>query len=168
MTIHDTNPFADPDPDPLRRLRGRLGGRVSLWTTGEGADRAGLTVSSLLVATGDPGHVLGLLDPDSDLVAHLERTGTAVVQLLDQGDRELAEAFAGLSPAPGGVFRLAAWEQTPWGPRLATAGSWAGVRVVSADTEVGWSMLVDTVVEHVTLDDADEDPLHHRRGRYVR
>ena len=36
MTIHDTHPFADPDPDPARRLRGRLTGTVALLT----ADRA--------------------------------------------------------------------------------------------------------------------------------
>ena len=32
MTIHDTHPFADPHPDPVRRFRGRLGGAVTLWT----------------------------------------------------------------------------------------------------------------------------------------
>ena len=47
------NPFAGAD-DPVRRFRGRLGGAVSLWTTGEGAARTGLTVSSLMVANGEP------------------------------------------------------------------------------------------------------------------
>ena len=40
MTIHSTHPFADPDPDPSRRLRGRLTGTVALLTS----DGAGLTV----------------------------------------------------------------------------------------------------------------------------
>lgn len=168
MTIHTDHPFADPDPDPVRRLRGRLGGRVSLWTSGTGADRAGLTVSSLLVATGEPGHVLGLLDPDSDLAETLLDTGVGVVHLLDQPHRDLAEAFAGLTPAPGGPFRLADWEQTAWGPRLLDAGTWAGVRVAAAPQPVGWSVLVDAVLDHVVLDEDDAAPLHHRRGRYVR
>ena len=43
VTIHTTHPFADPDARPARRLRGRLGGAVTLWTAGAGADRAGLT-----------------------------------------------------------------------------------------------------------------------------
>ena len=38
MTIHSGHPFADPEPDPVRRLRGRLGGAVTLWTTGDGRD----------------------------------------------------------------------------------------------------------------------------------
>ena len=37
MTIHSRHPFADPEPDEVRRFRGRLGGAVTLWTTGEGA-----------------------------------------------------------------------------------------------------------------------------------
>ena len=34
MTIHATHPFADPEPDPARRFRGRLGGTATLWTAG--------------------------------------------------------------------------------------------------------------------------------------
>ena len=39
MTIHTEHPFLDPEPDPVRRLRGRLGGAVTLWTAGD-ADAA--------------------------------------------------------------------------------------------------------------------------------
>ena len=63
MTIHSTHPFADPDPDPARRLRGRLGGAVSLWTAGEPEETrgwAGLTVSSLMLAGGEPARLLAL------------------------------------------------------------------------------------------------------------
>jgi flavin reductase (DIM6/NTAB) family NADH-FMN oxidoreductase RutF len=174
MSIHREHPFADPEPqrDPVRRLRARLGGTVSLWTTGSGAGRAGLTVSSLLVAPGSPGRVLGLLDPDSDLVAALDRTGTAVVQLLQWRHRDIADAFAGVAPAPGGPFRLAEWEQTAWGPLLPDASAWAGVRLTTSRRAVGWSVLVEAEVEHVELagDAGDEPsgPLVHRRGRYLR
>ena len=70
MTIHTEHPFDTPDEDrdQVRRLRGRVGGTVSLWTSGAGIERAGLTVSSYLVATGDPGRVVGLLHPDADLL----------------------------------------------------------------------------------------------------
>lgn len=168
MTIHASHPFEDPDGerDQARRLRARLGGAVSLWTTGTGADRAGLTVSSLMVAGGEPARVLALLDPDADLTERLRETGLGVVHLLQWAHRDLADAFAGVAPAPGGPFRLAEWVDTDHGPRLATAPTWALVRLESA-SDAGWSTLVSCTIEQVVVGD-DTDPLVHRRGRYVR
>ncbi|WZH52860.1 MAG: flavin reductase [Nocardioides alkalitolerans] len=185
MTIHSTHPFADPHRDPFRALRGRLGGVVTLWTAGGaggggggggGGDRAGLTVTSLMVANGEPGRVLGLLDPDADLTLALEETERGVVQLLRWRHRDLAEMFAGVAPAPGGVFRHGDFADGPAGPRLTDAAGWAEVRLESA-VDVGWSRLVTCVVEAVELADegtsdgsADSADalLVHRRGRYAR
>ena len=177
MTIHQGHPFAEPEPerDPVRRFRGRLGSSVTLWTSGTGGDRAGLTVSSVLVALGEPGRVLGLVDPDSDLAAAVAEAGTATVQLLAWEHRDLADAFAGVAPAPGGPFRLGSWTQTTWGPVLDGVTAWAGVRMREPGREVGWSLLLDGEVEHVEIrpDDAEGagsagDPLVSRRGRYLR
>jgi len=165
VTIHAEHPFRDPEPDPVRRFRGRVGGTVSLWTSGEGGDRAGLTVTSFVVAAGEDARALALLDPDADLTERLLATGRAVVHLLGREHRDLAEMFAGTAPAPGGMFRQAEFVTTEWGPRLTTAGTWAGVRLESQQ-EVGWSMLVTTVLEHLEIG-ADDEPLQHRRGRYV-
>lgn len=167
MTIHSEHPFADAVEDPVRRFRGRLGGGVSLWTSGTEARRAGLTVTSLLVAHGQPAHVLGALDPDSDLAEVAAETGTVVVQLLEWQHRDLAEAFAGLAPAPGGVFRLGAWEQTEWGPVLRTASAWVGLRLQEPSRTIGWSLLLDGTMERVWLGETTA-PLVHRRGRYLR
>jgi flavin reductase (DIM6/NTAB) family NADH-FMN oxidoreductase RutF len=163
VTISSENPFAEP-PDPVRRFRGRIGGAVSLWTAGEGAGRAGLTVSSLMVANGDPASVVGLLDPDADLHAALVGTGRAVVQLLHRADRDLADAFGGLAPAPGGPFRLGSWEQTPAGPVL-VGRTHALVRYVES-RDLGWSALVVAEIEGVVIE-PDVAPLEHRRGRYL-
>ncbi|MGA9344996.1 MAG: flavin reductase family protein [Nocardioidaceae bacterium] len=173
MTIHPEHPFqvAPDQRDPVRRWRGRLGGTVSLWTSGTGkgpTGRAGLTVSSLLIAAGEPGHVLGLLDPDSTLAERLLETRTTVVQLLEWRHRDLADAFAGVAPAPGGVFTLGEWVDSEWGPRLADASSWAGARLVETDpVDVGWSILVDLVIEYLEVGE-EHKPLVHRRGRYQR
>ena len=168
MTIHAGHPFLEPegDRDPVRRLRGRLGGTVSLWTAGTPQDRAGLTVSSWLVAGGDPGRVVALLDPDADLTERLLSTGRAVVQLLQWQHRDLADVFAGVAPAPGGPWRTAEWEETPYGPCLADVTTRA---LVSVESEVttGWSSLVTCTLDDVVVGD-DADPLTHRRGRYVR
>lgn len=168
MTIHSDHPFLEPEAerDPARRFRGRLGGTVTLWTAGAEASRAGLTVSSLMVAAGEPARVLALLDPDSDLADRLRGTGRAVVHLLAWEHRDLADAFAGVAPAPGGPFRLGAFEPTGWGPRLVSAPTWAGVTL--EDTrDVGWSVEVTCVLDEVTVGD-DAPGLVHRRGRYQR
>lgn len=168
MTIHSEHPFADPHPDPARRFRGRLGGAVTLWTAGTDRSRAGLTVSSLMVALGPAPSILALLDPDADLLDVLRADGVGVVQLLSWPDRDLAEAFAGTAPAPGGPFRQAEFVTTDHGPRLASALTWAGVRLVG-EREVGWSVEVEVALEHIEIDESGpEDPLLHRRGRYHR
>ena len=170
MTIHSSHPFDSPDADrdPTRRLRGRVGATVSLWTAGSGRERAGLTVSSYLVAAGDPARIVAVLHPESELLERLEETGTAVVALLDWRHRELADVFAGVMPAPGGAFRSGQWQDTAWGPHLSSLATWAGVRLdVTATRAVGWSRLVEAVIEHVELGE-DAEPLVHRRGRYQR
>ena len=168
MTIHSEHPFLEPEGerDPVRRLRGRLGGVVTLWTSGDGTDRAGLTVSSLMVANGAEPRLLALVDPDSDLLARMRETGTVVVQVLGWPDRGLADAFAGTAPAPGGAFRLAGFEESAWGPRLAHAQTWAGARLLE-EAAAGWSVLVTCALDEVTVGE-DTPPLVHRRGRYER
>jgi flavin reductase (DIM6/NTAB) family NADH-FMN oxidoreductase RutF len=165
VTIHSSHPFATPggDRDPVRRLRGALGGAVTLWTAGEGHDRAGLTVTSLLVAPGDQPRLLALLDPDSDLAEQLLATRRAVVQVLAWRHRDLAEMFAGTAPAPGGPFRQAAFVDTAYGPRLADAGTWAEVDLEGERT-VGWSREVSCLAGRIVV--GDEVPLVHRRGRF--
>lgn len=167
MTIHSSHPFAEAEPDPVRRLRGRLGGAVTLWASGSAEeDWAGLTVTSVMLANGEPARLLGLVDPDSDLADALGETRRCVVHLLEWSHRGLADAFAGVAPAPGGVFRQAEFRRTAWGPRLADATTWAFASVESTST-VGWSMLVTCVVDEVTIGE-EREPLGHRRGRYVR
>jgi len=165
MTIHTTHPFADPEPDPVRRFRGRLGGAVTLWTAGADDHRAGLTVSSLMVANGETPELLALVDPDSDLREVMTQAGRAVVQVLSWADRALAEVFAGTAPAPGGAFRQAEFLPTGWGPRLATASTYAHV-VPVGEEPVGWSVLVTCRLAEAFVGDEDEPVLGHRRGRF--
>jgi flavin reductase (DIM6/NTAB) family NADH-FMN oxidoreductase RutF len=167
VTIHSEHPFADPAGarDPLRQCRGRLATGVSLWTAGAGAERAGLTVSSMLVALGEPGRLLALVDPLSDLAEAAQRSGRAAVSLLRRDEPGLAEVFGGQAPAPGGPFRQADFSDTPWGPVPAADGrTWAGLAITEA-REVGWSLLLTGEVEHVVLA-GETTPLVHHRGRY--
>lgn len=162
--IHDSDPFATPESarSDVRRFRGRFGMTVCLWTA---PGPAGLTVSSTLVGDGDPGRVLGLVDDESELWTAIEAAGVFAVVPLGERHRQLADRFAGLMPAPGGLFRQEQWQQTPYGPVPAGSGTWAGCRLDGA-RPFGWGLLVEATLETITLGDA-ETPLIHHRGRYT-
>ena len=166
MTIHSSDPFATPEDEKseVRRLRGRLAAPVTLWTADGTAGPAGLTVSSVTVADGAPGRVLGLIDEESDLWTALADGGRFAVTTLTPADRQLADRFAGLMPAPGGLFATGEWTGTEWGPVPAHADSWAGCRLES-HRPCGWALLVEAVIETVRTGPAPA-PLIHYRGRY--
>ncbi|MFT4295448.1 MAG: flavin reductase family protein [Micropruina sp.] len=166
MTIHHTHPFAGSgEPRPLRRFRGRLPAPVTIWAARDRDVPAGLTVSSVLVADGEPGEVIGLIDPASELFDRLVAAGRWAVSLLSYQDRGLADAMAGLAPAPGGPFRMARWRDTEWGPVLASSPGWLGARLLGEPVEAGWSMLVRGVVESIEID-STVAPVAYVRGSY--
>ena len=170
MTIHSDHPFLPPDDDrrPSRRLRGRLTAPVTVLATGTGTGRAGLTVSSLLVADGEPATVLALVDDESTFAEALPDAGTAALSVLGWEQRLVADVFAGEAPSPGGPFRTGTWADTAWGPVVTGSPAWAGCRATAGPhRRVGWSLLVELTVEHVEIGD-DAGGLAHRRGRYLR
>ena len=119
-----------------------------------------------MVALGEPAQVLALLDPDSDLAGALEATGRRGRAAPGLGGPRAGGGVRRDRAGAGRLFRQADFVDTEWGPRLARATTWAGVRLETA-TEVGWSRLVTCAIEHVEVGE-DHDPLGHRRGRFVR
>ncbi|MGH3326708.1 MAG: flavin reductase family protein [Streptomycetales bacterium] len=165
--IHGEHPFLPPEEqrNPVRRFRGRLPSPVMLWTAQHAGRRAGLTVSSALVADGEPGRVLGLIDEESDLWEVLQDSRLFAAQLLAWSHRSAADAFAGVAPAPGGPFRGYAWHDSSWGPVLSDAATWVGCRLAGS-RPMGYALLVEADIEQIVLGD-EPRPLLHRRGRYV-
>lgn len=171
MSIHAEHPFLTPEPDrdPVRRARGRLNAPVTIWATGDGGSRAGLTVSSMIIAEGDPGEVIGLVNPESGLGETVADTRTVAVSVLAGEHRRIADVFAGVTPSPGGKFRTGSWTQTAWGPVADGAPAWIGARLVEGELiRSGWAYLVRAKIEHVELAELTEadHPLGYLRGRY--
>lgn len=160
MSIHSEHPFRTPS-EPGRRLRSRLGTRVALWCTAD----AGLTVNSMMIVGGDPWRIMAPLLVESDLADELAGGGRVCVSLLSAGDDYLADAFAGLAPAPGGPFTLADFEQTEYGMRLASADTWAFVDVEPLG-EIGWFRLATGAIADAGFG-PDVAPLHSLRGQYI-
>lgn len=168
MTIHSENPFDPPagDRDPVRRLRGRLVSGVTVWTATTAGRPVGLTVSSMLVAAGSPARVLGLVDPESELYEAAVASRMVAISVLGGRHRYLADAFAGVVPAPGGAFRLGAWTDSPYGPVLDDSIASARVRLVDEDSRlVGWARLLEAVIESAEIHSEGQLLVHHR-GRY--
>ena len=173
MTIHTGDPF-QPErgtPNQLRRLRARLPAAVTIWAAGSGPDRTGLTVSSMLVADGEPGYVVGLLKPETDLVDALQDTAAFTVSVLRYRHRQLAEMFAGLAPAPGGMFGFGEWRQDSHGPVLVEAIATVSCTVDGPPVPTGYGVLVRAVVNSLDVtevagDDTDDLPLAFQRGTY--
>ena len=161
--IHSSDPFATPEQDKsaVRRFRGRLAAAVTLWTT---PGPSGLTVSSMMVADGEPGRLLGLVDEESDFWDALSRSRIFAVIPLGEGDQQLADRFAGLMPSPGGLFATGDWIDTEYGPVPRGAATWAGCRL-DGDRPMGWSLLLEATVVAVHPGEVGR-PLVHYRGRY--
>ena len=120
LRVGQQPPFSVPAErrDPARRFRGRLVAPVTIWTAGRPPGGAGLTVSSILVAEGQPARLLGLIDPTSAFWEAMQETGSFVVHVLAAGDRHLAERFAEIRPPIRGPFQRLEVAESPWGPVL--------------------------------------------------
>ena len=166
IRIGTAHPFATPPErrNPARRLRGRLVAPVTVWTAGRPPGGAGLTVSSLLVAEGEPARLLGLIDPTSAFWEAMQEAGRFVVHLLAAGDRSLAERFSENRPPVRGAFEGLDMTSSPWGPVLGGTRPRAACRLAGSTT-VGYAELVEGVVEQLELHDLD-DPLAWQHGRY--
>ena len=159
-------PFAVPPErrDPARRLRGRLVAPVTVWTAGRPPGGAALTVSSVLVAEGEPARLLGLIDPTSAFFEAAQETRAFVVHVLAAGDRALAERFSEVRPPIRGPFERLEVAESPWGPVLGGSRPRAACRLTGS-TPVGYAELVEGVIEQLELPDL-EDPLAYLHGRY--
>ncbi len=162
-SLHYGNPWADPEEarDPVRRIRGRLAAGVTVWTAGRSltpGDWAGLTVSSVVLAQGEPARLAGLVSPDSDLADELAAGAPFVVHVLSDDHRRLAQHFAGILPAPEDQLALV---PSPHGPVLEAVGDRLLCRVED-NGPFGWSLLVRATVEAVEVATARAGLAWHR------
>lgn len=165
--VHYEDPFATPAAarSPARRLRGGLAHPVTIWTATGPEGHVGLTMSSVLVADGEPPEILGLIAPTTELFGVLSETGRFVVHVLERDDWKLADIFAGLRPNPGGLFAGLSVEVSDYGPVIRSPVV-AFCTLVAIET-VGYHELVRATVDRVDAGDIT-DPLVHFRGRYRR
>ncbi len=185
------NPWADPPEarDPLRRLRGRLALPVTVWLAGlPGQDDlgpsatlatgtatpgpgsailsgapTGLTISSVVLASGDPARLAGVLSPTADLTELITQPpGPFVVHILTAGHRRLAKHFAGELPAPPDLLVT---RTSAYGPVLVAVQDRLYCRTLRHEP-FGTSVLVQAAVESVEVGRAGRG-LAWYHGRFV-
>ena len=166
--IHGHHPFQDApaDRDPVRQFRGRLVAPVTVVTAGAEGSEAALTVSSLMVAEGEPSSVVTLIGTSTDLWEAIEASRRFVVHILGSARREDADAFAGIRPRPGGVFAGVNLEHTEWGPVLTDSHNRAFCSLASS-IELPFHHLVEGEIDKVEVAQLD-DPAIYFRGDYRR
>jgi len=164
--IHDGNPFTTPAElrDPARRFRGRLASGVTVFTAGTLPRATGLTVSSLLVAQGEPDRIVALLDEES--ANDIRTAARFVVHVLPEGEQALSDRFAGLRPSPGGLFHDLDVRQSDYGPVLDAIGTRAFC-TWNRSSEMGYHTLVEGVIDRIEVEERVV-PLVYYRGRYRR
>lgn len=152
-------------PDQVRRLRGRLAAPVTVWTAyaGDGS-AAGITVSSVMVAEGDPPSVLGLVGPLSEFWEAAQASKRFVVHVLAADAVRVAEQFA--QRYPGDPFDGLVVNRTDWGPELADAATRVTCSLAGF-LEVGYQILVRGRPVGLTLPEDGPRALVHYRGRYL-
>ena len=160
------DPFALEAPiDVVRRLRGRLVAPVTVWTAyGSEGRGAGVTVSSMMVAEGDPPLVMGLVGPLTEFWEAARETKRFIVHVLDAHEARWADQFAGRYP--GDAFEGVAVTRTDWGPSIDEATVRARCSL-SGFLEVGYQLLVRAVLDAAEMPADGSPPLVHYRGRYL-
>ncbi len=155
----------EEDRDPTRRLRGRLPAPVTVWTAAtRRVGRAGITVSSVIVAEGEPPEIAGLIGPLSDLWDAAAESRRFVLHALTADQLDLAERFA--LRWPGDPFEGLDVTATEWGPQLEAVSTRASCSVIGS-SEAGHGILVRARVERVVIGGGTRLPLVHYRGAYA-
>ena len=163
--LSPVDPFATPIEERRsdRRFRGNLVAPVTVWTAASANRRAGLTVSSMLIAEGDPAEVLGLIDPLSSLFDVLVERGCFAIHVLGTGEQRLAGMFAGAYPLD--AFDEVEIADGEFGPTIPGARHRLGCHLVGSE-EVGFAMLVRGRVDALEISPEAAQPLVRYRGRY--
>jgi flavin reductase (DIM6/NTAB) family NADH-FMN oxidoreductase RutF len=139
---------------------------VTVITAGGPESRTGLTISSLVVAEGEPSRIFFLCGTATDLWPAIEGSGGFVVHVLEESHREISDRFAGIRPSPSGLFVGLEPLDTEWGPVIPSIGTRAFCSF-TGHTETSIYALVDGVVDRVDLSEITH-PLQYFRGRYLR
>lgn len=105
------------EPAALKSALRHLVGSVSVVTSGEGSDRTGATVTSAYGLSVDPAAMIVAINRDSSSYKSIRRFGHFCVNVLAEGQQDVANRFAGF----GGIKGEQRYEGRQWSIRASGA-----------------------------------------------
>lgn len=155
------------DISTFRETMGLFPGAVTLITTGAGETRRGITATAVCSVTDSPPSLLVCVNNRTGTCQEIARSGHFSVQLLGQGQADVAMAFAGAQGQSGlEKFAIGTWSSCPRGlPRLDGALASISCEVATA-TEAGSHTVFIGRIEDVLL--AGGDALVFARSKFHR
>jgi flavin reductase (DIM6/NTAB) family NADH-FMN oxidoreductase RutF len=153
--------------DVFRQAMRQLAGGVSIITVGEGADRTGLTATSVTSLSTEPPTLIVCINQASSSWPLLKKYGHFGVNFLGEEHQEIADRFAGR----GGVKGAARYDGAEW-ETLESRAPILRDALAAIDCEVEEMIIRHShaiVIGRVTAARASEgsNPLIYWRGGYV-
>ncbi|MBW6418801.1 flavin reductase family protein [Celeribacter sp. PS-C1] len=146
----------------FRDAMASLAATACLVTAGEGDTRRGRTVTAAMSLTATPPAILVSIDAKSELAALIRKSGGFSFAMLAEGQRAVADAFAGKT-APEFRFAQGAWDAWPSGhPRLENAVAAMDCAVI-AEIDLGTHILFAGGLSGIVLDRAARPLVWHDR-----
>ena len=162
-----------PDTSSLRdefvHAMSRAAATVSVVTTDGPGGRAGVTVSAMtsVSADGDAPTILVCINKGASAAAPILTNGCFAVNVLESGQQDLADVFAGRSEAPGGdKFAAAPWDVLRTGAPVLRGLAGFDCELQSADL-VGSHHVIIGAVRAVRVSE-DGSPLIYGMRTYLR
>ena len=147
-----------------RKIMGQFATGVTVVTTGEGAARTGLTVSSFTSLSLDPPLILVALDNRSTSRDDIRRNGSFAVSILSVDQEEASRKFATPGPKDFSAF---AWQTAVTGaPILEGSLAWVDCRLHSVLPGGDHEIFVGEIVAGEASD--QPAPLLYFSGKYRR
>lgn len=156
------------DAESLKKTMRRWASGVTVVTSSDGQERAGVTASSFTSISVDPPMILVSLQNFTPTLKLIERTGVFAVSILTTQQVTLSVQFAGFADLSEGAdkfYQVALKTAVTGAPIIADAASWMDCKLASI-YEAGISRIV--VGEVVATGQGDEmmPLIYHNRAYY--
>lgn len=157
----------------FRAVLGRFATGVTVATTAEGSQRAGITVNSFTSVSLDPPLVLICIERTAYIHEILVRTRVFAVSILAAEQRPLSDCFAGRTPQRDAEFcGVASHKEATGAPVLDEAAAFVDCRVVAVYPGGDHSIFLGSVealgAQETRQETGDDSPLLYYRGGYAR